>query len=461
MPSGSKRPRRGARGGPRGAAARILARVERGGFADRLLEEALPTLRDPRDRALLTELVYGTLRWQGRLDYILARFARRPLRTLHPEVRATLRVAAYQLLFLERVPAHAAVDEAVALVKAAVPTAAGFANALLRRVAAEGRVVPLPDPAADPVAHLAAATSHPAWLVARELAAHGFEEARRRLVADLAPAPLVLRARPPGQESRDRLVARLAGAGVVARPGAAAPDAVIVEPGNLPPGGVAALPGFAEGAFAVQDEASQLVALLVDPAPGERILDACAAPGGKTGHLADLAGPGGRVVALDLGEERLARLRETVARLGVEERVVIAEHDATAPLPPPPSPLAGPYDAVLVDAPCSGLGVLRRNPDILWRRRPEEIPELAGRQLALLAATAPAVRPGGRLVYSVCTTTEEEGPGVVAAFLQAHADFALADSPHLPGQAVAGRLVTHPADGGLDGFFAQRFLRLG
>lgn len=459
--SDAKRPRRPAPGGSRGAAARILARVERGGFADRLLEAALPALPDPRDRGLLTELVYGTLRWRGRLDYVLERFARRPLRTLHPEVRAALRVAAYQILFLERVPAHAAVDEAVALVKGVVPAAAGFANALLRRVAAEGRAVPLPDPAADPVAHLAVATSHPAWLVARELAAHGFEEARRRLAADLAPAPLVLRARPPGGGSRDRLIARLAGAGVAARPGAAAPDAVVVEPGSLPPGGVAALPGFAEGAFAVQDEASQLVTLLVDPAAGERVLDACAAPGGKTSHLADLVGPGGQVVALDLEEDRLTRLRETVARLGVEARVVIAQHDATTPLPLPPSPLAAPYDAVLVDAPCSGLGVLRRNPDILWRRRPEEIPELAARQMALLAAMAPAVRPGGRLVYSVCTTTEEEGPGVVAAFLEAHPDFALDDRPLLPGQAVPGRLATHPADSGLDGFFAQRFVRRG
>jgi 16S rRNA (cytosine967-C5)-methyltransferase len=391
---------------------------------------------------------------------VLQHFARRPLRTLHPEVRATLRVAAYQLLVLDRVPAHAAVAEAVTHVKRLVPAAAGFANALLRRVAAEGRAVPLPDPSADPVLHLAVATSHPAWLVARELAAHGFEEARRRLSADLAPAPLVLRARPPGGDGRDRLIARLVEAGIPCRAGVAAPDAVVVEPGTVPPGGVAALPGFAEGAFAVQDEASQLVALLLEPAAGARVLDACAAPGGKTGHLADLVGPAGQVVALDVGEARLARLREAVARLGIEARVVVASHDATTPLPPPPSPIAGPYDAVLIDAPCSGLGVLRRNPDILWRRRPEDIPALAARQRAILEAVAPAVRPGGRLAYSVCTTTEEEGPAVVAAFLAAHPDFAADDAPALPGQRTPGRLVTHPADGGLDGFFAQRFLRV-
>lgn len=455
------RPPRGAPGGPRAAAARILARVERGGFADRLLEAALPSVADPRDRALLTELVYGTLRWQGRLDHVLQHFARRPLGALHPEVRAALRIAAHQLLVLDRVPAHAAVAGAVERAKRFVPAAAGFANALLRRVAAEGRSVPAPDPAADPVAHLAVVTSHPAWLAARELAAHGFEEARRRLSADLAPAPLVLRARPPGRESRDRLIARLAGAGIACRPGRAAPDAVVVEPGAAPPGGVAALPGFAEGAFAVQDEASQLVALLLDPATGARVLDACAAPGGKSAHLADLMGSAGRVVALDVGEPRLERLREAVARLGLGGRVLVASHDATAPLPPPPSPLAGPYGAILVDAPCSGLGVLRRNPEIRWRRRPADIAAFAARQRAILEAVAPALRDGGRLVFSVCTTTEEEGPAVMAAFLAAHPDFAADDAPALPGQPTPGRLVTHPADGGLDGFFAQRLVKRG
>jgi 16S rRNA (cytosine967-C5)-methyltransferase len=435
------RPPRGER--VRGAAARILARVERGGFADRLLEAALAPYPDPRDRALLTELVYGAIRHQARLDHALGRFASRPLADLDPEVRAALRVAAYQLLALDRVPAHAAVSEAVDDVTRRVPRAAGFANALLRRVAAEGRAVPPPDPAADPVAHLAVATSHPAWLVERELAAFGFEEARRRLAADLAPAPTVLRARPPG--ARDSLLARLRAAGVAARPGAVGPDAVLIDPGGLPPGGVTALPGFGDGAFAVQDEASQLVARLLDPPPGARLLDACAAPGGKTGHLADLVGPAGRVTALDLDEARLSLLRETVGRLGVVDRVEIARHDATGP---PPARLAGPYDGVLVDAPCSGLGVLRRNPDILWRRRPEDIPALAARQRAILDAVAPAVRPGGRLVYAVCTTTREEGPDVAAGFLAGHPDFE-ADQ----------RLVTHPADGGLDGFFAQRFRR--
>ncbi|HEX7126268.1 MAG TPA: 16S rRNA (cytosine(967)-C(5))-methyltransferase RsmB [Thermodesulfobacteriota bacterium] len=432
------RPPRG-RAGVRGVAVRILARVERGAFADRLLEAALASLADPRDRALLTELVYGTLRWQGRLDHVLSYFAKRPLRTLHPEVRAALRLAAYQLRHLDRIPAHAAVDEAVEHVKRVARGAAGFANALLRRVADEGGDVPLP---ADPIERLAVETSHPRWMVEREVAAHGVEEAARRLGADASPAPLVLRAR----EGVERLRARLSAAGVAARPGRVAPDAVVIEPGSLPPGGVAALPGFAEGAFAVQDEASQLVARLVDPPTGARVLDLCAAPGGKTGHLADLVGPHGRVVALDVDPARLGRVRETVARLGVADRVTVAAHDATTPLP---APLAGPYDAVLVDAPCSGLGVVRRNPDILWRRRPEDVPPLAATQRAILEVAASAVRPGGRLVYSVCTTTAEEGPGVVDGFLAGHPEY-----------EAEARLVTHPADGGLDGFFVQRMRRL-
>ncbi len=434
----------------RGVAARLLARVERGGFADRLLEAALPAVDEPRDRGLLTELVYGTLRAQARLDHVLSRFAKRPLKTLHPEVRAALRLAAYQLVCLDRVPPHAAVGEAVEHVKRVVPAAAGFANALLRRVAAEGRAVPLPE--GDPVARLAVETSHPVWMVEREVAAHGLDEARRRLLAASAAAPLVLRARPPGGDAAARLVARLAEAGVAARPGRVAPDAVVLEPGALPPGGVPALAGFAGGAFAVQDEASQLVAVLLDPEPGARVLDLCAAPGGKTGHLADLVGPTGQVVALDADPARLGRIRETIARLGIAEQVMVAAHDATRPLE---GPLAGPYDAVLVDAPCSGLGVVRRNPDILWRRRPEEIPALAGGQRRILDAAAHAVRPGGRLVYSVCTTTPEEGPDVVSAFLAAHPDFA----PDPGGGAPEGRLVTHPAGGGLDGFFVQRLRR--
>lgn len=420
----------------RGLAARLLARVERGGFADRLLEAALPTVADPRDRAFLTELVYGTLRWQGRLDHVLSAFAKRPLRTLHPEVRAALRLAAYQVLFLDRVPAHAAVDEAVAHVKRVVPAAAGFANALLRRVAVEGRAVPLPE---DPTLRLAVETSHPTWLVERVVREHGAAEARRRLLAETAPAPLVLRAR----EDPDALIARLAEAGVAARRGRMAPRAVVIEAGGLPPGGVAALPGFAEGAFAVQDEASQLVAYLLAPEPGARVLDPCAAPGGKTAHLADLVGPAGRVLALDADAARLGRVRETVARLGLGDRVTVAVHDATRPV------AGGPFDAVLVDAPCSGLGVVRRNPDILWRRRPEEIPALAEGQRRILDAVAGAVAPGGRLVYAVCTTTVEEGPGVVEGFLAAHPEF-----------VAETRLVTHPADGGLDGFFAQRMRRV-
>jgi 16S rRNA (cytosine967-C5)-methyltransferase len=450
-PDRPTRPSRGCRESARGTAARLLARVERGGYADRLLETALPDIPDPRDRALLTELVYGTLRHQARLDFVLERFARRGMADLDPEVRAALRLGAYQLLVLTRIPPHAAVSEAVDLVKRVRPAAAGFANAVLRRVADQGRTLAPPPADRDPVAHLAVLTSHPAWLVARELEAHGLAEARRRLEADLVPAPTVLRARPPGAAEARR--AELAAAGVPSRAGAVAPDAIVVEPGGLPQGGVAALPGFAEGAITVQDEASQLVSRLLDPPPGARVLDVCAAPGGKTAHLADLTGLEGQVTALDLDDARLARLHETVGRLGVGERVRVARHDAATPLPPE---LAGPYDALLVDAPCSGLGVLRRNPDILWRRTPDDIPRLAAQQRAMLDASAPAVRPGGRLVYAVCTTTREEGPGVIDGFLAAHPDFEAEPGPGAPD----GRLVTHPAHGGLDGFFAQRLRRV-
>ena len=432
----------------RGVAHEVLVRVDTtDAFADVLLAARLAaTPLAPVDRALATALVYGTLAWQGRLDHHLSALLRTPLPRLDVPVRAALRLGLYQLLFLDRIPPWAAVDASVRLARAAGRGATGLVNAVLRRAAAAGPAgLPLPDAARDPLERLAVEWSHPRWLVERWAAEFDADELPRLLAANNGPPSTVLRAHPHG---RDSLRAELAAASVDTTPGTFAPDALVVGRAGAR---LRTLPAFAGGRFAFQAEASQLVSLLIAPGRGARVLDACAAPGGKTAHLAALAGDG-LVVALDPRPAGARHILARAARLhapGV--RACVA--DGRRP------PLARPFDAVLVDAPCSGLGTLRRHPELRWRRRPEDLPRLAALQASLLAGTAPLVRPGGVLVYAVCTLTHEENTDVVRDFLAAHPRFTLEHAgPYLPAAVVdgAGFLRTAPHRHGLDGFFAAR-----
>ncbi|HXV22156.1 MAG TPA: 16S rRNA (cytosine(967)-C(5))-methyltransferase RsmB [Desulfuromonadales bacterium] len=441
---------------PRQLAFDILNRVEAGAFSDLALDAVLVRERemDPRDRGLLTELVYGVLRQRGPLDFVLARFCSQPLAKVEPKVLNLLRLGAYQLLFLDRVPAPAAVDETVeAARRAGLARATGFINGILRSLlrARDGKA--LPDPAGDPLSYLEHALSLPGWLASRWLAELGREEAFALADALRQPAPFALRVNTL-RTDREAFLEGLARTGFEAVPTSFAPEGVIVA-GR----GAKRLPGADEGWFQVQDEASMLIPHLLAPLAGERILDACAAPGGKTTEIAALTEGRARILALDIHPKRVALIAAGARRLhssGIETRC----WDLTAPpefLPP------GSFDRVLVDAPCSGLGVLRRNPEIRWRRTEAEIRQMATLQQTILRNVAGLVRPGGVLLYSLCTLTPEETEGVVAAFLDGHPEFVREDLRTIFPEWLElfddqGALRTFPhRHGGMDAFFAVRF----
>jgi len=445
----------------RSLARAVLERVETGGaYANRALSAALE--RSPalgaEDRGLATELVYGVLRRRGRIDRALQAFARSGLDRMDARALIALRVGAYQILFLDRVPAYAAVDDAVGACKQiAGRGVAGFANALLRRLARDGEP-PLPDAAADPAGYLVAAAGLPAWLATLMLAELPAADALAFAASIADAAPVTLRAN-TGRATRDELAARLAAErpAAVLTPSEVAPDALDARGLDAP----ATTQAWRDGLFAITDAGAQIVAELCGAAAGERILDACAGSGGKTAHLLALAGDRVRVDALDINGDKVDMARTTLKRLGLT--------GATFQIADLGKPLADPtprYHRILLDAPCSGLGVLRRHPEAIARRGPGDLDMLAAQQLRMLSVVAPALLPGGLLVYAVCTFERRECEEVVAAFLSAHPHF----TPETPAAAggrvpwarltdAAGALRTWPHRDGADGFFAVR-LRL-
>jgi 16S rRNA (cytosine967-C5)-methyltransferase len=430
----------------------VLERVETdGAFADLALDAELRRRSLPvRDAALATELVYGTLRWQRYLDWIVAPHSRRRLPTLDARVRVLLRMTAYQIVFLERVPAFAAVNDAVTLARGA-PGVAEYVNAVLRAFARRGAAERDPAPPHDPVDALATRCSFPTWLAARWRARYGAEEAEALMLALNARPPLTVRANTL-RTSREELAARLgAEEHVPTRPTPLAPEGLVVEGGGDP----GRWRAFTDGACVIQDEASMLVSRLLEPAAGATIADVCAAPGTKTTHLAQLMDNRGRVLAFDPQPGRLARVDEAAARLGVAiVETVEGPVEVLAPR------WAGRCDGVLVDAPCSNLGVLRRNPEVKWRRQPADVVAAGERQRGILAAAAALVRPGGRLVYATCSLEPEENDEVARDFLAAHPAFAVeppAGSPVAPDAEGFVRCLPHRH--GTDGFTAIRFRR--
>lgn len=389
----------------REVARRVLDRVDRGGaWATPALDGELARsgLAD-RDRRLAAELVYGVLRNRARIDRALAAHA--ALARTPPRVVTALRVAAYQLVFLDRVPGYAAVDDAVRAARAVGgPKLAGFCNAVLRKLAASGEPA-LPD---DPRARLAIEHSLPPWIV-DELAAVVAPGQLGELAAAFArPAPLVARANRL-RTTREQLIAQLAAAGVTARPIAVAPMALALDGLGDP----ARSETFRAGLWTVQDTGAQQVGLAAAPRAGQRILDACAGVGGKSTHLAELSGDAAQIDAADQLQTKLDLARETARRLGLASiRPVVCD------LLDPAAPLATAYDLIVLDAPCSGLGVLRRHPDAKWRLQPADIPRLAQLQRQLLDAVVARLAPGGALIYSVCTFARAEGPDQVAALIE-------------------------------------------
>jgi 16S rRNA (cytosine967-C5)-methyltransferase len=436
----------------------VLNAVEQGAFADAALAERLRAASlDARDRGLATQLVYGTLAWQGLLDHAIAQAGRDPLQ-LDTPVRTLLRLALFQLVRLERIPDFAAVDTAVELSKEFKRGAASaLINAVLRGFLRGGKHIDLPARDTDPAGHLAAALSHPRWLVERWFAELGSAETAALLAANNTPAPTVLRVNRRRTDAA-RLSAALAARGISVMPAAYAPDALTVEASGEP----SALPGFRDGWFSLQGEASQLVVAMLDPPAGARVLDASAAPGGKTTAIAERIGYEGFVVAVDRRHRGLRHIERTAARLGLANIGVLQADAARLPLD-----LTWSAEAVLVDAPCSGLGTLRQHPEIRWRRTPPDIDRLAALQLRLLEGAAPYVAARGALVYATCTISAPENADVVDRFVAVHPEFAIDDPrARLPPSAQQlvdrrGFLQTLPHRHGLDGFFAARLVRRG
>jgi 16S rRNA (cytosine967-C5)-methyltransferase len=443
--------------GVRQLATEILAKVDaRKAYADILLDRSLKsTGLSDRDRALLTELVYGTLRWRGHIDGRLTSNLRRPLTDTDAFLRNLLRMTLYQLLFLDKVPAYAAVNEAVETAKVhGGDRAAGFINGVLRNFLREKRTGR--EPGEDTIGSLAVEYSHPRWLVERWLKEWGREETTALMKANNERARLVLRVN-LRRSTREGLLDLLEKNRIAAGPAQWSPQGLVLERGVA----VDHLPGFQEGFFQIQGEASQLVAYLLAPRPGERILDACAAPGGKTTHLAELMEDTGRLIALDPSDRGLEKIRANSARLGLAS-IHAAKSDVSREVA---AALRGPYDRILVDAPCSGLGTLRSHPEIKWHRTDTDIERLSALQLKILHQVASYLGPGGVLVYSTCTLTSTENEQVVENFLERHKQFELEDAAaYLPEAArplVRGKyFLALPHRHDTDGFFAARMRKV-
>ncbi len=416
------------------AAARAIADVLDG----KSLNQALPPWLDKvsgRDRGLLQQLCYGTLRLAPRLQGLLDQLLDRPLKAKDRDVQALLLCGLYQLEDT-RIPDHAAVSETVAATgKLKKSWARGMCNAVLRRFLRERESL---------TAGLteAAGLAHPQWLF--ETLQHQWPEALPEIVAaNNSQPPMVLRVNEL-QTSRGAYLEQLAETGIEARPGDISPSTVYLQE----PMDVSELPGFAQGQVSVQDEAAQLAAPLLDPQPGDRILDACAAPGGKSCHILELQPELDQLVAMDLDPTRLARVEENLARLGLSAELL--EGDGANP---PPSLQAASFDRILVDAPCSASGVIRRHPDVKLLRRAADIDGLARQQRDILAGLWPLLRRGGRLVYATCSILAGENDGTVGAFLDSHDDAELLEVPGDWGAKLAlGRQVT-PSPTGPDGLY--------
>jgi 16S rRNA (cytosine967-C5)-methyltransferase len=445
----SRAPRRREVSPARSVAYAVVRRVfEQGAYADRALHGEAAAL-DARDRALATRVAFGAIQRRATLDHVAEVLAGRPVETLDAAVRAALEIGLYQLLFLDGIPPHAAVSEAVELVKAQ-GGGAGLVNAVLRRAAREGAEV-LAALRDDTPAKAAVRHSHPEWLVRMWWEQLGAEETRRLLDADNRPAELALRANTlvttASALARDLSVA--------VQPALALPEGLVVEEAFDAHGS----PLWEAGAFTPQSRASMLVVSVLDPQAGDSVLDLCAAPGIKSTHIAARMGGQGRVVAVERHAGRAAAMRRTCRRLrasNVEVRVADARDDHAVET----------FDRVLVDPPCSGLGTLRSRPDLRWRVRAEAIEELAALQAQILRAGAHAVRPGGVLVYSTCTLARAENESVVSGFLDARRDFSLDDATEVEPDLAAwehpgmpGCLLTLPHRDGTDGFFIARLRR--
>lgn len=438
--------------GPRGTAVKVLNRVERtDSYLDKVLDAELRSgeLND-LDKGLLNELVHGVLRWQNRLDWVLNGFSHGNFAKSEINVKNTLRVALYQILFLERIPHAAAVNEGVEFIKRIRgDKPAGLVNAVLRNIIRNIDGIRYPDPEEDRVQYMAVFYSHPHWMVKRWLERLGQESTERLLLANNERPGMFLRINRL-KITPEEFCARLDAQNISYTRSSFLPHVVRVKTLT----GIAQMDLFRNGMFTIQDESAALPCQLLDPHPGQRIIDLCAAPGGKTTNLAEMMKNEGEIIALDKYEAKLNLIRASCERLGVRIADLHAADATTYEAPP--------ADRVLLDAPCSGLGTLAKKPDMKWKRELSDIRKLTVTQDALLESAARLVKPGGALVYSTCTMEPEENEELITAFLSRHPEFSLdrADR-YLPADVVTpeGYVATFPHLHFMDGSFAARLVK--
>jgi 16S rRNA (cytosine967-C5)-methyltransferase len=446
--------------GPRELALEVLQRVEaEGAYSGLVLNAALAEAKLSRpDAGLATELVYGTIQRRNTIDAVLASRVKGWPRKIEPWVRQLLRLSYYQLRWLDRIPAHAAVDEAVRIAKKRGHSGvAGLVNGVLRALLRDGLAAAIP---ADlpPAERIALAYSHPVWLVERWIAAYGEKETIRICEAGNEAPHATVRVNRL-RTSREAMLSEMAEAGLAVRPSRLCPDVIVAErAGNL-----ANTPWYRDGLISVQDESAALVSRVAAPRPGMTVLDCCAAPGGKTAHMAELMANRGRIIAADIHPHKRLLIEEQMTRLGIGiVETVTADAVELDRLYPEQS-----MDIVVLDAPCSGLGVIRRKPEIKWNRQPDQVTALAGLQQRLLQTASRLVKPGGVLVYSTCTIAREENEEMIGRFLADHPAF----EPDLdwPAETLeplrekrviatpfAGCVQLLPHHFGSDGFFIAR-----
>jgi len=440
----------------RAAASRVLMQIIKdGSYADHLIDRELlhGGLIGP-DRGLFAELVMGVLRRQGTLDYILTGLLTQPLHKQEQQVLVWLRLGLYQLIYLDRVPESAAVNETVNLAKQALPRTSGLVNGVLRNYLRNKNSIVYPDPKRSPAASIAARHSQPDWLVKLWFSQIGETETEKLAEASSRQPLLTIRANSL-KTSRDQLMTLFEANSVQATPCNYAPDGILLH--NHPQ--ITELPGFRDGLFVVQDEASQLAVRLLGVTSGEDVLDACAAPGGKSTYLAQLMNNTGSITAVDLSPTKLPLIEQSAGRLGITT-ITTRTADLTQRGRFPDNS----FDRILLDAPCSGLGVIRRNPEAKWRLAPADITRLAVTQKRILDQTSRLLKPGGTLLYSTCSTTVEENERVIEDFLSKHPDFVVENLNELFPEY--GELFTEQGmfrpwthKHGMDGFFAARLKR--
>ncbi len=429
---------------PRLAAAKALAAVLNGKAS---LNSSLPVQLDKvedRDRGFTQDLAFGTARWQPRLSALAAKLLQKPFKAADADVEALLLVGLYQLLYT-RVPAHAAIGETVGCAdKLKKPWAKALLNAVLRRAQRESEGL-LAELEHDPVVR----TAHPRWLQ-KSLKAFWPQQWEAICAANNAHPPMILRVN-RRHHSRDAYLQLLSEAGIDAAPCVYSIDGIVLQAAT----DVRSLPGFAEGWISVQDEAAQLAADLLDLAPGQRVLDACCAPGGKTCHILEVEKDLGGVVAVDLEAKRLVRVRENLARLGLSAELIAADGRDTATWWD-----GKPFQRILLDAPCSATGVIRRHPDIKLTRQPDDIAALAVLQGELLDALWPTLEVGGILLYATCSTLPTENTEVIQAFLARTSGARELDLATTAGikQPHGRQLLAQ--EGGHDGFYYAKLIKI-